>query len=382
MDKSCEEKAAKGPFVVVSDVHLGGAGSKYKEFREFLAWLSKLDGDGTPLNFRGFTLNIRKPGTFVLLGDILELWDPRKDDRNYVVQDFLTPVSILSNLDSDIIYVLGNHDEKLRDLKQIWDEEGISFPYGGSGKFRIMYRTYPERKKGSKTVEGIKIGINRYAFLHGHQFDSLQIFYRLSCTVGARFDPVDWFQDLANLSFTKNIKFRLNKSTVAFAILFLIYTASYLRIKDTPIGSRLGVGWVIVSGFFVLIIFPRLITSSYGVFWPCMKRILSISKKGKSVEDVVRARYLKIKGQFIKADTIVFGHTHIPGSYYMKGEDKLFINTGCWVEECEETKRNTFLYIDDEGAFLLKWDQNGVQCLEKHRRIDKLDSQSRKCYKC
>jgi hypothetical protein len=47
----------------------------------------------------------------------------------------------------------------------------------------------------------------------------------------------------------------------------------------------------------------------------------------------------------------------------------LFINTGGWVRECAEEKRNTFLYIDTEAPHLLTWDKakvaNGeLTCLE------------------
>lgn len=166
----------------------------------------------------------------------------------------------MNELDCDIVYVIGNHDEDIYELKRIWQKEGVRFPYKGNGTFRIFYRTYPERVKGTKRVEGVKIGQNRYAFLHGQQFDKLQVFYTLSRILKMRFDPIDWHQDLANVSFTKNVG-KTFRATFAFLLLFLLYLLGYLFwFRDTLLWSGSGILWIIISSFFVVTIIPKLVT--------------------------------------------------------------------------------------------------------------------------
>lgn len=134
------------PVIVVSDVHLGSTSSNYTDFWEFLGWLgTTLNAEGTAFKCNGKELTMRRPGTLVLLGGILELWDPRKDDRNYVAKDALTPLSILNELDCDIIYVIGNHDEDLLEFKRVWGKKGVEFPYNGKGTFKIVFRSSVKR---------------------------------------------------------------------------------------------------------------------------------------------------------------------------------------------------------------------------------------------
>lgn len=370
------------PVIVVSDVHLGADKSNDEDFWKFLDWLNTLPADGKAFNCNGTELTIKHPGTIVLLGDILEFWDPEDDDRNNVIGDLLAPLSILNDLACDLIYVIGNHDEDLLDFKKVWRKKSVTFPYKGPGTFKIVYRSYPKRKAEKKIIEGVTIGRNTYAFLHGHQFDRFQVFYRISKFLSkklkkqVRIDPIDWCQDLANVSFTKNVGRKL-WNTAIFGSLFILYILGYIFwFKDAQIGSGWGilwsVIWVIISSFFVLTILPKVVTFSNTEIW---RRIPgTIVKKCTPVEDVIKSRYADKKGDKIKADIIVFGHTHNAGGYYMKEKKRLFINTGCWVRECAEEKRNTFLYINAEAPYLLTWDKEkvvkgGITCLEDFRVV-------------
>ena len=370
-------ESVREPVIVVSDVHLGSESSNYGAFWDFLEWLTSLPDTGKRFSCDGEEVTIKKLGTIVLLGDILELWDPRKDDRNYVVKDALTPLSILNELDCDIIYVIGNHDEDIYEIRKIWKKKGIKFPYKRKGTLKISFRTYPERKKGTKIVEGIAIGNKRYAFLHGHQFDKFQVFYTISRILKVRFDPIDWHQDLANVSFTKNIGLKLNRATVIFTVLLIIYISLYYWLKNTPLGSGLGILWVIISAFFVVTILPKVVTFLNTEIW--RRNSGNIIPKCMPVKDVIEERYVDEKGKYIDADIIIFGHTHYAGTYYMEEKKRLFINTGGWVkvaEDCEEkgAVTNTFLYIDTEAPYLLQWDKEKVAkgeitCLEDFREV-------------
>jgi UDP-2,3-diacylglucosamine pyrophosphatase LpxH len=375
------------PVIVVSDVHLGGKSSHCKDFRDFLEWLNTLSDEGTSLNGNGNEINIKKPGTIILLGDILELWDPEEDDRNYVISDVLTTISILNSIGCDIIYVIGNHDEDLLDFKKVWRKKGVEHLNKGKGTFKMFYRSYPKTKGGTEEVDGIAIGEKKYAFLHGHQFDRFQIFYKLSRFLSiklnkqVRIDPIDWFQDLANVSFTKNIGLKLNGPTLIFCILLVLYGLVSCRcFQYTQIGSVLGILWIVISSFFVLTILPKVVTFLNTEIW---RRIPgTIVKKCKPIEEVMKERYVDKKGRKIDADIIVFGHTHNAGYYPKepKKDEGLFINTGCWVKlsknciEKEKAIPNTFLYIDTEFLYLLKWnkevkEEDKITCVKDFREV-------------
>lgn len=376
------------PVIVVSDVHLGGKSAHSKDFRDFLEWLNTLSDEGTSLNGNGTKIDIKKPGTIILLGDILELWDPEEDDRNYVISDVLTTISILNSIDCDIIYVIGNHDEDLLDFKKVWRKKGVEHINNGTGTFKMFYRSYPKTKEGTEEVDGIAIGEKKYAFLHGHQFDRFQIFYKLSRFLSmklnkqVRIDPIDWFQDLANVSFSKNIGLKRNGPTLIFCLLLVLYgLVGYYWFKDTQIGSGLGILWIVISSFFVLTILPKVVTFVNTEIW---RRIPgTIVKKCKPIEEVIKKRYKAKKGKNIDADIIVFGHTHNPGYYQKepKKDERLFINTGCWVKlskNCIENEKaipNTFLYIDTEALYLLKWnkevkeEEKKITCVKDFREV-------------
>ncbi|NMG83297.1 MAG: hypothetical protein GIS02_03710, partial [Methanosarcinales archaeon] len=299
----------------------------------------------------------------------------------------LATISILNTGDYNIIYVIGNHDEDLLDLKKVWRKNGVKHINKGKGAFEMFYRSYPKTKAGTEKVKGMAIGKKSYVFLHGHQFDRFQVFYKLSRFLSKklnkqiRIDPIDWFQDLANVSFTKNIGMKLNGHTIIFCLLLVLYgLAGYYWFKDAPIGSGPGILWIVVSSFFVLTILPKVVTFLNTEIWRRMPG--TIVKKCKCVEEVINERYVDKKGEKMDADIIVFGHTHNAGYYQKKpgNNEKLFINTGCWVElskKCMEREAaipNTFLYIDAESLYLLKWDEekvaNGeIKCVKDFQEV-------------
>jgi UDP-2,3-diacylglucosamine pyrophosphatase LpxH len=353
------------PVIVISDVHLGSERSNYRDFRDFIGWLSTIGNNRHSIECNGNKFEIRKPGTIVLLGDILELWEPRGNNRNVIVKDILLPLSVLSKLDCDINYVVGNHDEDLWELNELWNNYKVKFPYGGKSNFKILDRTFPERTIGTDDVDGIKIGEKYYAFLHGHQFDRGQYFHRISRwiekkfyrfinkTVPYRFDPIDWIQDFANVSFTKKIGFNRNLESAIFGIISLIFIGFTIYIKSNSIcaWSVLGLLWMLVFTFVFITTFPKIASIFMSEIW----RKQTIVEKCKSIDKVVDDDYREDYGKHIKADIIVFGHTHNAGECQ---RERLFINTGSWVteKECDVNNRNTFLYIDEKGHHLLKWD--------------------------
>jgi hypothetical protein len=72
----------------------------------------------------------------------------------------------------------------------------------------------------------------------------------------------------------------------------------------------------------------------------------------------------------VTADVVVFGHTHFASSYIGgSGKEKLFINSESWVGEDEvidglDRYSNTFVYIDEAQAHILRWNDGEVESVE------------------
>jgi predicted phosphodiesterase len=230
----------------------------------------------------------------------------------------------------------------------------------------VAFRTYPEQNPRDNKIVGMKIGEKRFAFLHGHQFDTFQIFYRISRMIKFRFDPIDWCQDIANVYINKYIKFSLNRPTIVFCIILAIYVISYILYRATPIGSWLGILLVLFSFLITVTMVPKLIINAAIPVYESL-----LKAKHESADQVIKARYNSKKGKKIEADIIVFGHTHVPDMYYMKEIERLFINTGCWVNEhkIKKEEQNTFVYIDSLDQYLLKWSKEKITCLSKGSEV-------------
>lgn len=156
--------------IVVADTHFGlkkeGEYCDPKAFADFLKWIKRLDEGGEEVlvtlseNSKRKTKIIRPPGKIIFLGDILELWDaPSKTidvSTRYIIQ-------LLSEVNCEKIYVLGNHDHELTELSL----EGKIPLYG-----------YPLGNWNIEIVNDFYIhflGGQYYHFVHGHQFDRLFI---------------------------------------------------------------------------------------------------------------------------------------------------------------------------------------------------------------
>jgi hypothetical protein len=260
--------------IVVSDLHLGGTedphtSARFSRFLEFVSGLYPGDRQGAAHDQTPDTLNLLPPQKFILLGDFFDLWDPRCTDRNNVLLDAMIPVTKLGEMDCDVIFVTGNHDEDIGELVDLQktienvagsdrcrkepdpcekradasmeetarrpersirylppvnegkpDEgsKGLEFRTRSGRKFSVYKKSYipgPAR-------EGLRVGDAHYAFLHGHQFDPEQITARFSEIIKIRFDPVDIIMDYANTGLAKSIS---KWQSLLFLILWIIALA-------------------------------------------------------------------------------------------------------------------------------------------------------------
>lgn len=335
-------------YIIVSDVHLGSSICNHKQFCDFLRWVLDLKNRKENVRCADKDITITSPEKLILLGDILELWDPIDGDRDYVVKQSLLPFSLLSDINCDKIYVVGNHDDSISEYESKVDCELLA----NSKKFDIYKNHYPEEK--------LLIGDRTYFFLHGHQFDREQaILTQVSNLLGEKWDPLKWFQDLFNITFTK---LRWRENLFVFMILFVLGWYFWEKVLRTSFLYMLI--WALITGFFALSSIPGLVAKSQRKIYDAKK------PKDKTAQQIIEDGYYQSKKDTISSDVVVFGHTHFASSY--KGEKaggKLFINTGSWVGIDDEIAgkwryANTFIYLDESGAYILKWQDEGIKCIE------------------
>jgi UDP-2,3-diacylglucosamine pyrophosphatase LpxH len=438
--------------IVVSDLHLGGGidPDTKNRFCRFVDAIARIK-PGTPSDdSSGFSTGhamkyLRKPKKIILLGDILELWDARNQNRDNVFFDAAVPFAKLQEMDADVLYVTGNHDENIGDIidadKGCARKESCDFVTRGTKKFSIFKRSYTPNENRGVNVDGIY-----YAFLHGHQFDPEQFTYTISKCTGARFDPVGYIADIANNYVAKSIPpliywvilitwallvgvyFSLPGSPVMTLLTFIIWGIAVVlllynwyvfrstckkkleparipsaeKIASVNAGAAIFIVALLLLGIWfssVYFILFTIILAVYSYFfavvavpkvfeflqrdvynwWTREKKV-----KNKTPTEVIKGNFERKKGSYtffdpkkytMKANVVVFGHTHCAGRPIHVASDRFeknyegpsvvyFYNTGCWENDSNKPKRkddecspvDTFVYIDTDGIFLLKWD--------------------------
>lgn len=458
--------------IVVSDTHFGSDfGSE--TVKRFCNFLEKIRSGDTPVipsienglagsnYFDSGPKNLLPPAKIILLGDILEFWNPRMRDRINSFMDALVVFLELRNLPSDVIYVTGNHDEDVADLvrtsesrqgdiknseNQIYsvftgehdEAESLKIAWNGEYILEVSPRHYPaSTTKGE--IRGLNSGGVHYAFIHGQQFDKQQITYTISKAIGQRFDVIDSIQDLANCFFTK----RVGQSWILTALIGILLALTVLPffttlfIPDSDVGIvKAWVGMIIGLGFALLFLkgihlfgienstlpsSPLLLKISAGLFTlevltvladfylsssivfnlfyilgliitvyclctiviplcvtKMMKQIYSVvfSAKDYNVTEIYEYA-LKSSSYTYNAEVLIFGHTHVPGSYPESpdlvaikgrnpgGKPSLLINTGRWIVENDYVE-DSFVYIDKTGVSRMLWmdETQEIRCLQ------------------
>lgn len=120
--------------IVVSDLHLGGmedpgTGERFTRFLKYLStdFISVpvicQSGNTTKTDEPARNKRLFPPEKIILLGDILELWDSRNQDRNCSFLDAFLPFLTMRDMDCDVIYVTGNHDEDVAEFIESRDDD-------------------------------------------------------------------------------------------------------------------------------------------------------------------------------------------------------------------------------------------------------------------
>jgi UDP-2,3-diacylglucosamine pyrophosphatase LpxH len=361
-----------GPLVVVSDIHLGILPPSVTAFPHFLEWLTTLQTieEGVTIETRNGNKCLKAPQQIILLGDILDLWEPRGGDLIGPLRDSFDVFKLLFGLNCEKIYVTGNHDEMVRSYSG-------TYTCGNGTRFTVVPKHYPE-----KTSQWIKVGDTTYFFLHGHQFNK----------VFKHGGVLKFVNLMGQLSLAYHgVDPRLGWGGFVLLLLSLFFLISPLFIT----WPNLLLQWPLVYEIPLLLIWVffgvvgcawiwRQLQKAWGTVHPnsqhptrrmrpsATERLISSAKyvagsaQHIDIDSLVDKHYYKRSKDTIAADVIVFGHTHIPGirsdiisPAVKKTLKKMFVNSGSWLDSWARVlgvPYNTLVYIDGEGPILLQWD--------------------------
>ncbi len=328
--------------IVVSDVHIGDESSNHEDFSYFVDWITSLENNGGIRIENGEgDIKIKPPEKIILLGDMMEMWNPKNNEARFAALKSFEPFGKLASLKCEKIFVLGNHDEIiskyldktiLRNGKKIREKR-----FKINSDFTVIDRHYPEDPE-DKEKGFLEVGNKKYFLIHGHQFD--KVFRRLG--------PLSHLPTAIVNSIPSN--------WLLIMITLIIAVASYYYLEYKWIS-------IAFSSIFIISIILKFIDLNKLNFK--IENFFNVEKpKYKNIQEIINEKYYNVERDTTGPDVnFIFGHTHIPEMYthkFRKNEkdhEKLFINPGSWVTE-ENRPHNTFVYID-EDAYLFKWFRGG-----------------------
>jgi UDP-2,3-diacylglucosamine pyrophosphatase LpxH len=365
-DKIPDDKSV----IVVSDHHLGLTDDKQvvgRNFAGFLNYVKTLRPKGTPGGSRtvlvdGKEQELYAPAQVILLGDIVDLWSPRGNQRSSVFADCAPIFSALAGLDAEVVYVTGNHDDEIADIIG-------TYPVAPPHNLTIARRHYPpngETVDGTTKYTGMDIGGKRYFFMHGQQFDIL------FNTAGILQDYPGWV--------AKNYQLFRDNPFLAwfFRGLFILTLAVSVAHALLPFITPFDGIVLVLLGISLVIVLFSIEPSVFRNFWDSINR--KKTTKNDTIETIIEQGFwMREAGKDLLAEVIVFGHTHIVDDSkgrYLDDYGKRFINSGAWEEANprthdgkSESETNTFVYIDAGGPLLFYWPVDEAVPEEKRRPV-------------
>lgn len=371
---------AKKSIIVVADTHFGlytdSEACDPNAFADFLDWIKDIEeGKKRELKIGAWdsadaetTLVLEPPEKIIFLGDILELWTASNEA---VFSSTMYIIQLLSKLNCEKIYVLGNHDYDL--FLSITREGGnkISYPLGASD-ITIIEKEYWISKGGEN-----------YCFLHGQQFDKL-------------FALPSW-------------KFMgpIRKAALAFGDYAWILVALCLAnfILQTIVGAW-GVTDMVLTLLLIAVSLPYWFLFLSRRVW---NRVTTIKFNPESVQKKYKKRRKSLWEKFSEKLTekseilnVVYGHTHTIDNWSEEQFDESadgfvrtlmeVFNIPSWIKNISSEKESikneishVFLYITESGSDFIGWDsvtkkpywipREVIREKRKHGNLSKLKKQ-------
>jgi hypothetical protein len=358
------------PVIVIADTHLGlrrkrippqSLECEAEVLSGFIDWLVKLERVKTyslllasnETNASGH-FELKTPGTLIMLGDILELWDSSQRALEMCSRSILDKISALQ---CNKIYVLGNHDGIMKELA------GSSYPWGATS-MKMINPTYPEQTN-QQMMATLPTGDSAYLFLHGQQFDKLFV------ATGGLDDTIGFLRDGA-IAFGK-----YSHILVPLFIASLVVTGL----------SLVPLSYVVPVDLLLAVLSVPCIFISYAR--PFFNWIHPARYKRRNAIEGFRwwwsGRWRL--GGFAKARqmpkqhlNIVYGHTHLADiidEQDLKSilgneapKNLTLVNIPSWVRDSkrqfEDVLRAVFLYIDQNGYEFFGWDWDARPPCPRH----------------
>jgi UDP-2,3-diacylglucosamine pyrophosphatase LpxH len=341
----------KKSIIVVADTHFGlytdTEACDPNAFADFLNWIKDLeDGKKKILKIGawnsadlGTTLVLEPPEKIILLGDILELWT---SSNEAVFASIIHITQLMSELNCEKIYVLGNHDYDLFYSIMRKGKNKTIYPLGASD-ITIVEKEYWISKGGEN-----------YCFLHGQQFDKLFM--------------------LPSWKFMAPIR----KAASAFGnytgILVALCLANFII---QTIAGVWGIADIVLTVLLTAVSLPYSFIFFSRKVW---NRVSTIKFNPKSVHEKYEEQRLLLWKRFSEKLSekseilnVVYGHTHTIDSW---SEEEFVESTGefvrtlmevsnipSWIKHLsneEESIKNesshVFLYITEYGSYFIGWD--------------------------
>jgi UDP-2,3-diacylglucosamine pyrophosphatase LpxH len=364
-----------GGIIVVGDTHFGitkDSISMPGQFSDFLKYIRGMDEEKVRM-YDGVISekHLESPEKIILLGDIVELWDSCDEAVTFCVSSL---IPTLSEMDAEIVYVLGNHDNILN--KAVLSDFKDYYCFGESN-VHLVEDIYPP--------EGfLPVGNENYVFVHGHQFDK-------------------WFRRTGNLhKLLSHLRTASNALTLYVPLLFGASLVSLLLNEAGIVFFPLG-DVRIVSLLFLLTI-PWICTSlarriwnyCFGVKYKKYETMRNFTKWWKKAfkdikvpeninvvyghthylnfllqEENIKKRedILEFLQEFLKGwETEELSFTELYNRWLRKEkieEKPTLVNISAWVKDLKGTEKDekyknvmvaSFLYIDEEGCEFFGWD--------------------------
>jgi UDP-2,3-diacylglucosamine pyrophosphatase LpxH len=295
---------------------------------------------------------MRPPEHLVLLGDIMEMWDSPDESVQLAM---VTTFSKLNRQKSEVVYVLGNHDQVF--------ERDVTTSSGIMGEIKIASDVWPDggasasSKKGEQGVRPIRAGKRQYLFVHGHQFDP-------------------GFQTLGPLTYIPG-HLRRAARLGHYAWLFGLLLMAALVLWS--LGSFGGND--ILASIVVIILFLLVLPIAYLVIGRSLWRKIAGSRYHRERALKGFSKWWKTQVDLGKVPlgvkdgredlTVVYGHTHITDiidgqkainiksleSVTRRRQAPLLLNIPAWTKDPKHgLERAIFLYVDNGGHLFLGWD--------------------------
>jgi len=354
-ERSYEEICSGKSIIVVADTHFGlytdGEACDPNAFADFLKWLKKLEtknqsldvGDWVSRSF-GKKLELKPPEKLILLGDILELWTASNES---IFASIMYALRLLSELNCEKIYLLGNHDNDLIGI-------GGKYPLGASD-IKII-----------KEDEYWVYGQNEdFCFLHGHQFDK-------------GFSLPSW----------KSISL-IRKTALVFGNYTVLLAALFFFNIGLCIAGFGGVANIMLTALLGLISVPYLFIKFARKVFNKLKTIKFNPEA--ALESADRNIFYRIWESEAPFFNVIYGHTHTIDDWKITGtmdgvEEELgtVMNLPSWVRDLEPKRKkksmlerwrimkppseikkeisNVFLYLSkDYPPLFIGWDSSNTQ---------------------